>query len=214
MAYIPQYVSAADRARAKALAATGKYPPQVQVSPVYVAEAARRKAPPSVTPTKASLHQQAVEARIAAAQAGKPFPKGTSDAVVLSMAFIGERKGMVSVAPRYAELHPEAVVKIGDYYYRPSIPTSEFQELKEKGLSTSDIYQKSITPAGQFELAKSLGQLPKDAIFVEPEVAKRTATGKFETSYITPAQLRQMYPDITEQDIKDWGKYKIYDYDA
>ena len=44
-----------------------------------------------------------------------------------------KRKGMVAVSPLYAEQHPEAVTKIGDFFYRPEVSAPELEQAKARG---------------------------------------------------------------------------------
>jgi len=66
---------------------------------------------------------------------------------------ITSTEGMVHVQPIYAEQHPEAVVEIDGKYYRPAISASQSKEAKLVGLSSAELYAKTLEDIKSGEVA-------------------------------------------------------------
>ena len=85
----------------------------------------------------------------------------------------GTLEGYLGVTERYALEHPQAVKKIGRGWYRPSIPTEEFERLIQEGLEPEDIYAKQLkvlAPTPEVSTLPSGWQITPDyEMFISPE---------------------------------------------
>jgi len=107
---------------------------------------------------------------------------------------LNPNEGFQSVVTDYAKQHPSAVVRIGDYYYRPVVSIEQEREFKAEGLNTDQMYARIIQGILRGELAYGNLQSPVGQ-FVEagqPVLPKPTG-------WYSDIRLRQQWAEYEKE---------------
>jgi len=84
---------------------------------------------------------------------------------------ITSTEGFVTVDNSYAEQHPEAVVKLGDNFYRPVVSIEQTKEFKAQGLDENQMYERILNDIRSGAVEYGSLQSPIGQFVAEGEIA-------------------------------------------